>query len=143
MACSVNSMAWWGGWCVRGPSWWDLASTGSTERASVRVGQQRRQPLQALQRIVILQTELPLLGAERGQFEQPVADPLGVIEVAWNMGVRRRQLWQHLAQSSHQIRIARRHRRGRGLWLPLHLPDDQAIRLALARFDAEHPITQA
>ncbi len=91
---------------------------------------------------MVFQAVLALFGTERQQFQQPVAHPLGILEVARNMGVRRGQLRQHLAQCRHQIRVLRRHRQRRALWQPVHLSHHQPVGLAMARRYAKYPLPQ-
>ncbi len=112
-------------------------------RAAQAARKHGREPLQALQGVMLFQAVLALLGRQRQQLQQPVAHPLGIIEVARDMGVGRRQLRQHLAQCGDQVRVLRRYRRRRMRRPPAHLSHGQSVRLVPARLEPEYPLTQA
>ena len=79
-------------------------------RAARRVGSIGASHSRRCHRVVGFEAVLALLGAQRQQFQQPVAHPFGILEIARDVRVGRRQPRQHLAQAVDQVSELRRHR---------------------------------
>jgi hypothetical protein len=111
--------------------------------AAPRPLRERRQQLQALNRVVHFQIGLLLRQRNRQNFRQSMSHPRRVVQAHVDVGVHLAQLRQHVAKQVGQPRMARRNRHHGLHGQPFHLAHIEAIRLHAALHNPKAPLAHA